>query len=139
VNNFYNYKPNNEDNLIKQLIENYYHINEDDNIEGHNDAVENTSDDDESFLDKVIAGKDVSVGSIVRSNVPSIYAFITAHVPNMIKVGYTDQGVETRIKQWKHHYHDADLIGCWTATEFNIAKERVYFKDYPVHKRIERA
>ena len=47
-----------------------------------------------------------------------IYAFVTKHVPNMIKVGFTDQGVETRIKQWQKIYPDVEkALGYWTASE----------------------
>jgi len=76
------------------------------------------------------------IEDFLRENVPTIYAFITEHVPNMIKVGFTDQGALTRLKQWQRTYPDAELLGYWTAIEINNLNQQVYFKDFAVHSRL---
>jgi len=76
-------------------------------------------------------------GKYLRTNTPMIYAFITKDIPDAIKVGYTNQGVQNRIDQWKKKYNDITVLGQWTATEINQLGEKVFFMDYPVHAKIE--
>lgn len=71
-----------------------------------------------------------------KANTPMIYAFITPQIQNAIKVGYTDQGVQKRINQWKSKYEDVTLVGYWTSREFDKAGQYVFFKDWPVHDKI---
>ena len=77
---------------------------------------------------------------IFKANTPMIYAFTTPQIKNAIKVGFTDQGVQKRINQWKKHYKDIQIIGYWTSREFRKAADglntMVFFKDYPVHDNI---
>ena len=79
---------------------------------------------------------------IFKANTPMIYAFITPQIKNAnaIKVGFTDQGVQKRINQWKKYYKDIQIIGYWTSREFRKAADglntMVFFKDYPVHNNI---
>lgn len=59
-------------------------------------------DDDKTLtdMDRMLQNKPTKIEGFLRENTPMIYAFTTKHVPNMIKVGFTDQGVMTRIQQW---------------------------------------
>ncbi|WQJ53949.1 MAG: hypothetical protein [Wendovervirus sonii] len=143
VNEFYSVKQN---PIVKRLVEQFYQVFEDDvidndvNSENINDAVDDVQqtsepDENESLLDKIVNGEDKEINNLLRTNTPIIYAFITEHVPDMIKIGFTDQGALTRLKQWQSYYPDAKMLGYWTSMEFNSANKRVFFKDFPVHKR----
>ena len=99
------------------------------------DTQEDIESSDNSELDNVHAGKGFSDNSILQTNTPIIYAFITKYAPNAIKIGYTVQGAEQRVAQWQKHYKDAKLLGWWTATAFNQAMQEVYFMDFSVHNR----
>ena len=141
--------------FIAQLVYNYFNkLNERmQQFTGHNKNIEslittyldeeeetdNTHEDiepsDNSELDNVHAGKGFSDNSILQTNTPIIYAFITKYAPNAIKIGYTVQGAEQRVAQWQKHYKDAKLLGWWTATALNQAMQEVYFMDFSVHNR----
>ena len=112
-------------------------------VSGSNTSIQNASivDDDKTLtdLDRMLQNKPTKIEGFLRENTPMIYAFTTVHVPNMIKVGFTDQGVMTRIQQWQRKYPDLkEPLGYWTATELDIAKNEVFFKDFSVHKRINK-
>ena len=141
--------------FIAQLVYNYFNkLNErlqqftghNKNIEslittylGEEEETDDTHEDiessDNSELDNVHAGKGFSDNSILQTNTPIIYAFITKYAPNAIKIGYTVQGAEQRVAQWQKYYKDAKLLGWWTATAFNQAMQEVYFMDFSVHNR----
>ena len=141
--------------FIAQLVYNYFNkLNErmqqftdhNKNIEslittylGEEEETDDTQEDiessDNSELDNVHAGKGFSDNSILQTNTPIIYAFITKYAPNAIKIGYTVQGAEQRVAQWQKYYKDAKLLGWWTATAFNQAMQQVYFMDFSVHSR----
>ena len=112
-------------------------------VSGSNTTIQNASivDDDKTLtdMDRILQNKPTKIEGFLRENTPMIYAFTTMHVPNMIKVGFTDQGVMTRIQQWQRKYPDLkEPLGYWTATELDIAKNEVFFKDFAVHKRINK-
>ena len=70
---------------------------------------------------------------IVGRVIPHIYAFSTNTIPNYLKVGDTYRTVDSRLKEWKHHFPHLNK-------EFE--KEAVlngtnYFRDYSVHKFLE--
>lgn len=65
----------------------------------------------QSELDKIHKGQTFSKEELLQTNTPIIYAFITKYAPNAIKIGYTVQGAEQRVKQWQKYYSDAKLIG----------------------------
>lgn len=111
--------------LIKNTVESYYLTEEEDT-------------EPNSELDNVKQGKSFSGETFLQTNTPIIYAFITKYAPDAIKIGYTTQGPEQRIDQWRKHYSDAKLLGYWTATELNKSMQRVFFMDYPVHDRTVR-
>ena len=106
-----------------------------DEEEETDDTQEDIESSDNSELDNVHAGKGFSDNSILQTNTPIIYAFITKYAPNAIKIGYTVQGAEQRVEQWRKYYKDAKLLGWWTATAFNQAMQQVYFMDFSVHNR----
>ena len=101
----------------------------------------NESDDEdnsiEAQLDRYLKGegKDLQ-DEVLKTNAPIIYAFITDDVPDAIKIGYTDQGAYKRLTQWAAKYHNVTLVGYWTSREFNQQAKYVFFKDFPVHKRV---
>ena len=101
----------------------------------------NESDDEdnsiEAQLDRYLKGegKDLQ-DEVLKTNAPIIYAFITTDVPDAIKIGYTDQGAYKRLTQWAAKYHNVTLVGYWTSREFNQQAKYVFFKDFPVHKRV---
>ena len=64
----------------------------------------------QSELDKIHKGQTFSKEELLQTNTPIIYAFITKYAPNAIKIGYTVQGAEQRVKQWQKYYSDAKLI-----------------------------
>lgn len=115
---------------IESLITTYL-----DEEEETDDTQEDIESSDNSELDNVHAGKGFSDNSILQTNIPIIYAFITKYAPNAIKIGYTVQGAEQRVAQWQKYYKDAKLLGWWTATAFNQAMQQVYFMDFSVHNR----
>lgn len=115
---------------IESLITTYL-----DEEEETDDTHEDIESSDNSELDNVHAGKGFSDNSILQTNTPIIYAFITKYAPNAIKIGYTVQGAEQRVAQWQKHYKDAKLLGWWTATALNQAMQEVYFMDFSVHNR----
>lgn len=55
---------------------------------------------------------------------------------NAIKIGYTVQGAEQRVKQWQKYYSDAKLIGWWTATQLDNAMHKVFFMDFLMFMRV---
>ena len=79
---------------------------------------------------------------VIKQNGPTIYAFVVKEIKNCIKIGYTDQHPAKRIAQWKdiyekEHGYELTPIGIWTADEFDeAAKERVFFWDHAVHKKV---
>lgn len=89
----------------------------------------------ESELDKIHKGQKFSGEELLQTNTPIIYAFITKYAPNAIKIGYTVQGAEQRVQQWRKYYKDAKLIGWWTATQLDNAMHKVFFMDFNVHAR----
>lgn len=89
----------------------------------------------QSELDKIHKGQKFSKQELLQTNTPIIYAFITKYAPNAIKIGYTVQGAEQRVKQWQKYYSDAKLIGWWTATQLDNAMHKVFFMDFNVHAR----
>lgn len=89
----------------------------------------------QSELDKIHKGQTFSKEELLQTNTPIIYAFITKYAPNAIKIGYTVQGAEQRVKQWQKYYSDAKLIGWWTATQLDNAMHKVFFMDFNVHAR----
>ena len=115
---------------IESLITTYL-----DEEEETDDTHEDIESSDNSELDNVHAGKGFSDNSILQTNTPIIYAFITKYAPNAIKIGYTVQGAEQRVAQWQKHYKDAKLLGWWTATALNQAMQEIYFMDFSVHNR----
>lgn len=115
---------------IESLITTYL-----DEEEETDDTHEDIESPDNSELDNVHAGKGFSDNSILQTNTPIIYAFITKYAPNAIKIGYTVQGAEQRVAQWQKYYKDAKLLGWWTATALNQAMQEVYFMDFSVHNR----
>ena len=115
---------------IERLITTYL-----DEEEETDDTHEDIESSDNSELDNVHAGKGFSDNSILQTNTPIIYAFITKYAPNAIKIGYTVQGAEQRVAQWQKYYKDAKLLGWWTATALNQAMQEVYFMDFSVHNR----
>ena len=89
----------------------------------------------QSELDKIHKGQTFSKEELLQTNTPIIYAFITKYATNAIKIGYTVQGAEQRVKQWQKYYSDAKLIGWWTATQLDNAMHKVFFMDFNVHAR----
>ena len=108
-------------------IRKYANINESDNEDNSIEAQ----------LDRYLKGegKDLQ-DEVLKTNAPIIYAFITDDVPDAIKIGYTDQGAYKRLTQWAAKYNNVTLVGYWTSREFNQQAKYVFFKDFPVHKRV---
>ena len=107
---------------------------ENDEEEAEDIELEDDGDDDSSELDNIHSGNLASnIGTFLRPNVPKIYAFITKHVPNAIKIGFTTKSAEQRIDQWREKYDDADLIYWWPSTLL-VDNVKSYFKDFPVHE-----
>lgn len=83
-----------------------------------------------------------SFSDIIRSNGPTIYAFITNKVKDAIKIGYTDRQPEERIEEWKEIYgkgeKDVELLGYWSSEELDNANEKVFFWDHTVHKQVKK-
>lgn len=134
---------NNFDESIRQKQDELNQNSDQDNNESDTD---NDSDDIlnndyqnhlgmQSELDKIHKGQTFSKEELLQTNTPIIYAFITKYAPNAIKIGYTVQGAEQRVKQWQKYYSDAKLIGWWTATQLDNAMHKVFFMDFNVHAR----
>lgn len=134
---------NNFDESIRQKQDELNQNSDQDNDESDTD---NDSDDIlnndyqnhlgmQSELDKIHKGQTFSKEELLQTNTPIIYAFITKYAPNAIKIGYTVQGAEQRVKQWQKYYSDAKLIGWWTATQLDNAMHKVFFMDFNVHAR----
>ena len=134
---------NNFDESIRQKQDELNQTNNQNNDESDTD---NDSDDIltndyqnhlgmQSELDKIHKGQTFSKEELLQTNTPIIYAFITKYAPNAIKIGYTVQGAEQRVKQWQKYYSDAKLIGWWTATQLDNAMHKVFFMDFNVHAR----
>ena len=134
---------NNFDESIRQKQDELNQTNDQNNDESDTD---NDSDDIltndyqnhlgmQSELDKIHKGQTFSKEELLQTNTPIIYAFITKYAPNAIKIGYTVQGAEQRVKQWQKYYSDAKLIGWWTATQLDNAMHKVFFMDFNVHAR----
>lgn len=64
---------------------------------------------------------------------PHIYAFSTNTVPKYWKVGDTVRPVETRLSEWRKHYHDL-------TQEYSRAAKvgDKFFRDYAIHGYLER-
>lgn len=137
---------------IENLITNYYDSVINEKLQDHNNyyiieaETENTSDNqlpnDMSKLDTILQNQDSNDDEkfdkeLLQTNTPIIYAFKTKYAPNAIKVGYTTQGPEQRVNQWKKFYKDAELIDYWDASELNSVQQRVYFMDFSVHDEIK--
>ena len=105
----------------------------DDNI--YDKDSKNHLDNNQSELDKIHRGEKFSKEELLQTNTPIIYAFITKYAPNAIKIGYTVQGAEQRVQQWRKYYKDAKLIGWWTAIQLDNAMHKVFFMDFNVHQR----
>lgn len=125
---------NNQDNQDDELIQDSSIIPNDDNDDFVNNDYKNHLDN-QSELDKIHKGKKFSREDLLQTNTPIIYAFITKYAPNAIKIGYTVQGAEQRVQQWRKYYKDAKLIGWWTATQLDNAMHKVFFMDFNVHAR----
>ena len=96
-----------------------------------------------TILDKAVNGDVQAIEDftkLIRPNGPTIYAFVTDKLRDIIKIGYTDQHPEKRIDQWREYYGkkpgEVTCIGYWSSEEFNKAGERVFFWDHAVHKRV---
>ena len=140
---------NNFDESIRQKQDelNQNQTNNQDNDQNNDESdTDNDSDDIlnndyqnhlgmQSELDKIHKGQTFSKEELLQTNTPIIYAFITKYAPNAIKIGYTVQGAEQRVKQWQKYYSDAKLIGWWTATQLDNAMHKVFFMDFNVHAR----
>lgn len=138
---------NNFDESIRQK-QDELNQNQDQNSNQDNDKSDTDNDSDDiltndyqnhlgmqSELDKIHKGQTFSKEELLQTNTPIIYAFITKYAPNAIKIGYTVQGAEQRVKQWQKYYSDAKLIGWWTATQLDNAMHKVFFMDFNVHAR----
>lgn len=138
---------NNFDESIRQK-QDELNQNQDQNSNKDNDKSDTDNDSDDiltndyqnhlgmqSELDKIHKGQTFSKEELLQTNTPIIYAFITKYAPNAIKIGYTVQGAEQRVKQWQKYYSDAKLIGWWTATQLDNAMHKVFFMDFNVHAR----
>ena len=136
---------NNFDESIRQKQD---ELNQNQNNDQNNDESDTDNDSDDilnndyqnhlgmqSELDKIHKGQTFSKEELLQTNTPIIYAFITKYAPNAIKIGYTVQGAEQRVKQWQKYYSDAKLIGWWTATQLDNAMHKVFFMDFNVHAR----
>ena len=134
---------NNFDESIRQKQD---ELNQDNDQTNDESDTDNDSDDIlnndyqnhlgmQSELDKIHKGQTFSKEELLQTNTPIIYAFITKYAPNAIKIGYTVQGAEQRVKQWQKYYSDAKLIGWWTATQLDNAMHKVFFMDFNVHAR----
>ena len=70
---------------------------------------------------------------IVGRVIPHIYAFSTNTIPNYLKVGDTYRTVESRLKEWEHHFP-------YLNKEYEkeaVLNDTNYFRDYSVHKFLE--
>ena len=136
---------NNFDESIRQKQD---ELNQNQTNDQNNDESDTDNDSDDilnndyqnhlgmqSELDKIHKGQTFSKEELLQTNTPIIYAFITKYAPNAIKIGYTVQGAEQRVKQWQKYYSDAKLIGWWTATQLDNAMHKVFFMDFNVHAR----
>ena len=136
---------NNFDERIRQKQD---ELNQNQTNDQNNDESDTDNDSDDiltndyqnhlgmqSELDKIHKGQTFSKEELLQTNTPIIYAFITKYAPNAIKIGYTVQGAEQRVKQWQKYYSDAKLIGWWTATQLDNAMHKVFFMDFNVHAR----
>lgn len=159
IQDFYNNENNHLSiirNTIKQFYLNEWETNMEDNEtlidpidkvpteDSEIKQVDDENNEDETILDRVGNGEDVNLkdengNKIFVGNVPSIYAFFTGRVTDYIKVGFTYQGVDKRLDQWRKHYPDLQKFGEWTATEEMPSGDLVYFMDYPVHDNIQDA
>ena len=134
---------NNFDESIRQkqdeLNQNSDQTNDETDTENDSDDILNNDYQNhlgmQSELDKIHKGQTFSKEELLQTNTPIIYAFITKYAPNAIKIGYTVQGAEQRVKQWQKYYSDAKLIGWWTATQLDNAMHKVFFMDFNVHAR----
>jgi len=93
-------------------------IEQDANQENLNDDI-NAENNGKSVLDMSLSGEETNIGQYIRQNTPLIYAFTTDMLKNKVKIGFTTQGLNNRIEQWKKYYPDAKAIGSWTATAFS--------------------
>ena len=130
---------NNFDDSIRQKQDELNQNNDDSDTEDDSDNILTNDYQNhlgmESELDKIHKGKTFSREELLQTNTPIIYAFITKYAPNAIKIGYTVQGAEQRVKQWQKYYSDAKLIGWWTAIQLDNAMHKVFFMDFNVHAR----
>lgn len=134
---------NNFDESIRQkqdeLNQNFDQDNDESDTDNDSDDILNNDYQNhlgmQSELDKIHKGQTFSKEELLQTNTPIIYAFITKYAPNAIKIGYTVQGAEQRVKQWQKYYSDAKLIGWWTATQLDNAMHKVFFMDFNVHAR----
>lgn len=83
-----------------------------------------TITDVDQILDRLIVGR-VS---------PRIYAFSTNTLPNYLKVGDTYRPVGTRLREWQRDFPDLSKEFEGDAT----ISDDVYFRDYAVHRFLER-
>lgn len=122
--------------LLEYIFERRNKKEEEQHIEGMSilDATMNANNDkkEDELIEKL--------NKVIKNNGPTIYAFVVDKVKNAIKVGYTDQHPEKRIQQWKDVYEPHGMkvksIGFWSADEFTVAGDRVFFWDHAVHKKI---
>lgn len=134
--------------VIRDTVEKFY-LTEEETTQEQMDFNQDVEDNENSasILDKAKDNSnDAKVNDTVSymgANVPMIYAFVTKYAPNCIKVGYTEQGVSKRIKQWQEDYEDAEEIGRWSAeviisTAEGEIEKRLYFKDFTVHNMLRK-
>ena len=142
----YYFYEHNQNNFINEIIEKRklltslieMQFSESDFNVYNDDYIIENMETDMSELDKELNGEETNIGSFIRQNTPIIYAFITNMVKPAVKIGFTTQGPQKRLEQWRKYFPDAQLIGYWSSVEFiedvqKQTKTKVFFQDFPVH------
>lgn len=71
---------------------------------------------------------------IVGRVVPHIYAFSTNTIPSYVKVGDTYRPIDIRLKEWEHYFSYPKCL----FTEKAIVNNDIFFRDYAVHRYLEK-
>lgn len=92
-------------------------------------GLKNKDEHKNKFLD------DREIENILYGRVdPHIYAFSTNTIPNYLKVGDTCRPLETRMEEWRERYPNLKQV----YSERALVDDGVYFRDYSVHKYLEK-
>lgn len=79
--------------------------------------------------------KSLVLDNVVRGRViPNIYAFSTNTIPNYLKVGDTYRAVAVRLEEWRKFFPELQEQFASPA----LVHEDTYFRDYAIHKYLEK-